>query len=291
MVNEGEDRWKRSLCEGITADETKYYTIVAEIDSAVLTHATDIISSPPVSGKYDALKQRLITEFGESNEKTLKRLFEGCESGEKKPTTLLRDMKDLASQRVDKDVLKSLWLRRLPVQVEQILSTLEGDIEALAKKVDNIMEISTTNGNIEVVGVPSEDSSPAIADLISRLDRLERSSNNGKFREERSRSNAVSGTTSSTSSRKTTTQPAHDTCWYHRTFCENATRCRQLCFRSETFGKLISHPFKAAPAEADNNCSRLYVRDRTSSLKFLVDTDAEISVVPKSGNDKRSRAP
>ncbi|XP_036320128.1 uncharacterized protein LOC118734513 [Rhagoletis pomonella] len=121
---------------GIMADETKYYTIVAEIDSAVLTHATDIISSPPVSGKYDALKQRLITEFGESNEKSLKRLFEGCELGEKKPTTLLRDMKDLASQRVDKDVLKSLWLRRLPVQVQQILSTLEGDIEALAKKAE-----------------------------------------------------------------------------------------------------------------------------------------------------------
>ncbi|XP_036322123.1 uncharacterized protein LOC118736131 [Rhagoletis pomonella] len=214
---------------GITADETKYYTIVAEIDSAVLTHATDIISSPPVSGKYDALKQRLITEFGESNEKRLKRLFEGCELGEKKPTTLLRDMKDLASQRVNKDVLKSLWLRRLPVQVQQILSTLEGDIEALAKKADNIMEISTTNGNIEVVGVPSEDSSPAIADLISRLDRLERGSNNGKVREERNRSNAVSGTTSSTSSRRTTTQPAHDTCWYHRTFGENATRCRQPC--------------------------------------------------------------
>lgn len=262
MVNEGEDRFEDAITSfhmarlsikpppfwkpdprlwfaqveaqfvraGITADETKYYTIVAEIDSAVLTHATDIISSPPASGKYDALKQRLIAEFGESSEKRLKRLFEGCELGEKKPTTLLRDMKDLASQRVDKDVLKSLWLRRLPVQVQQILSTLDGDIEVLAKKADNIMEISTTNSNIEAVSVPSDDSSPAIADLVSRLDRLERSSKNSKVRNEQNRINAVSGTTSSTSSRRIATQPANDTyCWYHRTFGQNATRCRQPC--------------------------------------------------------------
>lgn len=45
--------------------------------------------------------------------------------------------------------------------------------------------------------------------------------------------------------------------------------------------KTSQPPFKAATAGADNGSCRLYVRDRVSSLKFLIDTGAEISVVPK----------
>ncbi|XP_036344890.1 uncharacterized protein LOC118754136 [Rhagoletis pomonella] len=123
---------------GISTDETKYFTVVAEIDSAVQAHASDVISSPPDTGKYDALKQRLVAEFSETSEKRLRRLFESCELGKKKPTSLLREMKDLANQQLGKEMLKSLWLHRLPVQVQQILVTLEGDVEDLAKKAKRI---------------------------------------------------------------------------------------------------------------------------------------------------------
>ncbi|XP_017467529.1 PREDICTED: uncharacterized protein LOC108359952, partial [Rhagoletis zephyria] len=164
---------------GITTDDTKYYTVVAEIDSAILMHASDIIASPPTTGKYEALKERLLAEFGESTEKRLKRLFESCELNDKKPTTLLREMKDLAHNRLDKSILKSIRLRRLPLQVQQILTTLDEDVEVLAKRADSIMEVTTTNvvnavnasnnSNVEVA---------TIADLEYRLDRLEQNNCN-----------------------------------------------------------------------------------------------------------------
>ncbi|XP_017467486.1 PREDICTED: uncharacterized protein LOC108359920 [Rhagoletis zephyria] len=164
---------------GITTDDTKYYTFVAEIDSAILMHASDIIASPPTTGKYEALKERLLAEFGESTEKRLKRLFKSCELNDKKPTTLLREMKDLAHNRLDKSILKSIWLRRLPLQVQQILTTLDEDVEVLAKRADSIMEVTTTNV-VNAVNAPNNSNVEVatIADLEYRLDRLEQNNRN-----------------------------------------------------------------------------------------------------------------
>ncbi|XP_017464882.1 PREDICTED: uncharacterized protein LOC108358205 [Rhagoletis zephyria] len=215
---------------GISTDETKYYTVVAEIDSAVLAHASDIITSPPASGKYELLKERLITEFGESKEKRLKRLFEGCRLGDKKATTLLREMKDLADQHIDKEVLKSLWLQRLPTNIQQILATFDGSIEELALKADTIMEISATNVDVNVVKVPDDGMQAAISDLTNRLDRLTRNNQRNFVRSDRSYTNNVSHSQRPVSSRQGASTPKQDTlCWYHRTFGDSATRCRSPC--------------------------------------------------------------
>ena len=48
---------------GITQDETKFYTAVAEIESFVLMHANDIIAKPPTVDKYETLKKRLVDQF------------------------------------------------------------------------------------------------------------------------------------------------------------------------------------------------------------------------------------
>lgn len=211
---------------GISTDETKYFTVVAEIDSAVLAHASDIISSPPAAGKYEALKQRLIAEFGETREKRLRRLFEGCELGQKKPTSLLREMKDLSNQQLGKEMLKSLWLRRLPVQVQQILIMIEGDVEDLAKKADEIMTIPAMNSSIDAVSTPSDDVTATISELVTRLDRLERQDVVGK----QQRGRAPPRRSQPVSTRSETARATHDAyCWYHRTFGENATRCRSPC--------------------------------------------------------------
>lgn len=215
---------------GISTDETKFYTVVAEIDSAVLAHASDIITSPPATGKYELLKERLISEFGESKEKRLKRLFEGCRLEDRKPTTLLREMKDLADQHIDKEVLKSLWLQRLPTNIQQILATLDGNIEELALKADTIMEISATNIDINVVKVPDDSMQVAIADLTNRLDRLTRNNQRSFIRNNPSSANNASHPQRPVSSRQDSTTPKHDMlCWYHRTFGDSATRCRSPC--------------------------------------------------------------
>ncbi|XP_036317759.1 uncharacterized protein LOC118732751, partial [Rhagoletis pomonella] len=172
-------------------------------------------------------------------------------------------MKDLADQHIDKEVLKSLWLQRLPTNIQQILATFDGSIEELALKADTIMEISATNVDVNVVKVPDDGMQAAISDLTNRLDRLTRNNQRNFVRNDRSYKNNVSHPQRPVSSRQGSSTPKQDTlCWYH-----------------------LSPPFKAATTEANTSSCRPYVRDKSTSLRFLIDTGVEVSVMPKHSGD------
>lgn len=51
---------------GITNDNTKYNNIIAIMDQETLSAVSDILTNPPATGKYNALKQRLLDEFTDS---------------------------------------------------------------------------------------------------------------------------------------------------------------------------------------------------------------------------------
>lgn len=125
---------------GIATDDTKYFALVAEIDSSILKCASDILLTPPATEKYETLKLRLVEEFSESEDARFKRLFYNIATEGKKPSAVLREIRKLSSNKLDPEILKSLWLRQLPIQTQQILASVEGDINTLAKKADSITE-------------------------------------------------------------------------------------------------------------------------------------------------------
>ena len=49
---------------GITADEARYFYVLASLDQETATRLLDLISSPPDEDEYDTLKNRLISTFG-----------------------------------------------------------------------------------------------------------------------------------------------------------------------------------------------------------------------------------
>ncbi|GBL79473.1 hypothetical protein AVEN_92633-1 [Araneus ventricosus] len=51
-------------------------------------------------------------------------------------------MKSLASDGISPELLKSLWMQRLPIQIQQILSVSGDNLQALSKMADSIFEIS-----------------------------------------------------------------------------------------------------------------------------------------------------
>lgn len=59
----------------INNDLTKYNTIVGVIDSDVLTYVSDIVLDPPNINLYETLKQRLIKNFTDSDNKKLDQLL------------------------------------------------------------------------------------------------------------------------------------------------------------------------------------------------------------------------
>ncbi|XP_075148041.1 uncharacterized protein LOC142222011 [Haematobia irritans] len=84
------------ITSGITADETKFHTLVGSIESNILNHVSHIVENPPEENKYRTLKDALLNEFVESEEKRLRPLLENVSIGDNKPSVLLKEMRELS---------------------------------------------------------------------------------------------------------------------------------------------------------------------------------------------------
>ena len=73
----------------ITADDTKYYFILAALNQRTATRLLDLISHPPADDKYKALKTRLIDMFGLSERDRASRFLHFRELGDTKPSVLM----------------------------------------------------------------------------------------------------------------------------------------------------------------------------------------------------------
>nr|XP_015840124.1 PREDICTED: uncharacterized protein LOC107399003 [Tribolium castaneum] len=109
----------------IKADQSRYYTVVAALDCSVLQAVSDILTNPPETNKYETIKTKLISAYSDSQEKQLRRLLNELELGDRKPSQLLREMRTLAGVQVNEEVLRTLWLQRLPAQIHLWLSASE----------------------------------------------------------------------------------------------------------------------------------------------------------------------
>lgn len=216
---------------GITKDETKYHTVVAAIESNVLTHVSDIILAPPASNMYKTLKERLIEQFADSEQKRIKKLLQDVELGDMRPSQLLREMRELAGKNMNDEMLKSIWLQRLPANIRSILSISSEGLQQMATLADKIVEVSDfsqiSECSVNVVPPQASSLEMKVAELSRQLSEI-RSSLLGNPRE-RSRSRARRR---SKSTRSDHGKRQSDLCWYHETYGDAARKCRPPCKRN-----------------------------------------------------------
>lgn len=215
----------------ITQDETKYHIVVSEIESAILAQVSDILTDITIVNKYEEIKKRLIQQFADSEEHRLRKLLKETPIGDNKPSQLLREMRDLAGKRLSDEVLKSLWLQRLPEQAQMILSTMNENLSKTAEIADKIIEVAKP---VEICALGSGASgeiaalTTMVAELTKKIERLEvnnrsRTPTRGHFRDHaRNRSHSRS-------------QSQTGECWYHNVFKERAHKCLPPCsFRASS---------------------------------------------------------
>lgn len=211
---------------GVNTEITKYHAVVASMDGNVLSQVSDIVASPPEDEPYQALKKRLIEQYGESDKTRLRKLLQDMVLGDKRPTQLLREMRELAGNRITDDVLMGLWQQRLPPQVNAILSVNEGGLDKMALQADKILEVTLYSVNaVHTSATPSMSDDP--------LERLERqiAALNSKFEAfsavGQGRSVNRDGNTKRTRSRS---RPKHGgKCFYHFKFGSAARMCVPPC--------------------------------------------------------------
>lgn len=246
--------WFRQLesqfyTNAITVSETKYHIAVAALDTSVISQISDLIMNPPDLEKYEALKSRLQSQFADSEDHRLKKLLGSLDLGDKKPSHLWREMKNLAGNRMNDNLLRSLWLNRLPTQTQAILSVDDGEISRLLVLSDKLHEIvgmgscvssissASANTVSESSSSLSTSNSPLLEQLCMQMSSLTQqiaslTMNNSNSRDNNSyqhrpRSMSRSADRRRLSSRSASRIAQH--CWYHNNFGNNAKRCVKPC--------------------------------------------------------------
>lgn len=215
---------------GITADNTMFNYVIAQLDQKLAAEVEDLITRPPVKGQqYLKLKEELIRRLSMSEEQRVRQLISEEELGDRRPSQFLRHLRSLAGGALsDENILRQLWLRRLPQQVQAILaSQAELSLDKLADLGDKVMEISGPKQvfSCTLPPVSSSNQDP----LMQRMDRLEKqiAALSVHYRGARTRHRSVSSQRSRSSSAAHRSGPK--VCWYHKKYNERAAKCITPC--------------------------------------------------------------
>lgn len=221
---------------GINTDETKFNYIVSAVDTDVLTQVADVVTAPPAKDKYNTLKEKLINIFSDSSEQRLRRLLSGVELGDKKPSQLLAEMKQLGGAAVTEELLKTLWLQRLPTHMQSVLAVSCDALPKIATMADKIAEIDQPR-TFAVSSNEDSDLLSTVRQLVHEVAELKLS------REQNSRHQFKSQRRHRSRSRTPARTSAHQMCWYHHHFREDARKCQQPCnFNSSAGAKSENTP-------------------------------------------------
>lgn len=169
--------------------------------------------------------------------------------GDKKPSHLLRAMRDLSKGALSDDALKSLWLQRLPTNIQAVLSVSNDTLPQLAFLADRVLEVTSSSAGPALYDIQQETTTkpttdPSLADIQRQLDELRVTIGaiaRGQptlFAQGTSESRPRSRSTSR--SRPAGAGPA--LCWYHWQFGAAARKCIKPCTYESTKPPENTHP-------------------------------------------------
>ncbi|XP_042904840.1 uncharacterized protein [Parasteatoda tepidariorum] len=212
----------------ITADETQFYTAIAALESEVLKSVREIILSPPATEKYKSLKEKLISVYAESETVKIKQLLQDFQLGDMRPSQLLSKMSDLSAGNLTSNILKTLWMNRLPSNMQAILAASSEPLTKLSEIADKIHEVVMPT-QIHAVQTPDQ----GIVALQAQINELSKQVSQLVAIQaepfQRHRSTTRGRYARRSTSRKRYESPPPGICFYHHNFGDKANKCRQPC--------------------------------------------------------------
>lgn len=207
---------------GITVDDTKYNTVLTAVDSEILQSVRDIILQPPDNKKYETIKCKLIDVFTASENAKLRQLLQEVKLGDNKPSQLLLTMKNLAADNFSDEALKSLWISRLPQNIQAILAVSQEKLAQLSVMADKIYELTS----FEAIASISQTSSSSFSNLEQQVQELTRQVNRLVARDVIRKPYRIRPRSSS---RRRFKPRTNTMCFYHVNFADKARKCSKPC--------------------------------------------------------------
>ncbi|XP_046972350.1 uncharacterized protein LOC124539072 [Vanessa cardui] len=218
--------------------------VLVQLEKADIEQISDILFNVPKEQQYQAIKERLISVYEESDSRQFQKLLAEMELGDQKPTQLLRRMRHLARDKVSDSTLRMMWTKLLPAHVRSVLAVSETfssktTLEELALLADKMME--QTQEVAAVSTQPSTIQSPMLSTnqtdtqfLINEIRKLSLEIAELKARpntrppynyhRQRFRSRQRSSSRS-----RTCEESSSPYCYYHRRSGSQARRCTTPC--------------------------------------------------------------
>ena len=220
---------------GITDEAERLSYTISALDPKYLTEVKDIILNPPTETPYSTLKDAVIKRLGTSQELNTRRLLEGEEIGDRKPTQYLRHLRDLGGDAVGDELVRTIWTSRLPATIQGILATQKSrPLNEVAELADHVLEATGRSAQIHAVSTPAPMPESNLVAQIAELTREVASLRTQMAARERPRGRSSSRGDSPfrqarprSRTRSRTRNPEY--CWYHDCFGQRAERCKSPC--------------------------------------------------------------
>ena len=121
----------------ITADDTKYFYVVADLDQETASRLIDFLENPPEEDRYGSIKKRLLSTFDLSQQERAARLLDFPEQGDRKPTVLMDDMLALLGSHQPCFLFNYIFLQCLPEDIRVALESEDiNNPRQVAQKAD-----------------------------------------------------------------------------------------------------------------------------------------------------------
>ncbi|KAM9332927.1 ester hydrolase C11orf54 homolog isoform 2-T2 [Pholidichthys leucotaenia] len=133
---------------GVTADDTKFYHVVAALDGRTARHVGSLLDQPPTGNRYEALKAALTQRYTLSDSERAERLLTRTELGDGSAVDLMEKMLALRGTDDEHFLFAHLFLRTLPTAARAALANSPllamRDYRALAWEADRIINATRT---------------------------------------------------------------------------------------------------------------------------------------------------
>lgn len=248
----------------VKSESVKFNVVIAQAPEHMIDKLSDTNITRLASDKkcYEKLKELLIQKFTPSEDERFSNLIKdmGVHSTDR-PSDVYRAVEREAEGILPAEVVKKMWLLKLPLIIQMLLLKEKLPISDLTEMADEYF-IKYKNGSLEMpvdavhhnnpfMPVPSFNPPPAtppvdpVASLTAAVERLsaqvsalqEESRGRASSRNDaprhprnyRSQNRSVSRRRAGTPGRTGNAPPQPQLCWYHRTWGEKATQCRDPC--------------------------------------------------------------
>lgn len=135
------------------------------------------MKNPPERGKYANLKEAILQRLSDSRQKKIHTVLNDLVLRDRKPSQLLREMRDLAEDTMNDEVIRKMWLDRLSSNLRPFLAASDHlDLTALVKTADKMLEysphdmaVAATHHTASSMENPTEKKLDAIQHLLNTL--------------------------------------------------------------------------------------------------------------------------